>query len=246
MNKKIIIILTITILVLVLITYFLISRRPTTTEINSTITPIVGLQDIVPGIIVPTTNIKPGELDIVAVSPVDGSSQITQTTPIEITFSQELKENEIEFIVSPEIAYTQALDGNKLIITPTEDFQTSTLYTYRVTILNDLQKIRIYTFSTAGNEPIYRPDTAPEDDDIKRYDESVRIEYPDIYLKNNTPYETTSFGITGTYSETASEFQFRVLLKEPNKNQARADFILWLQTLDLTDEQIDSLDITYE
>lgn len=227
--------------------YILLSRKSKTNNVSTTaITPAAGLEDILPGTIIPTTDITPGQLDIVAVSPTDRSANIIQTTPIEITFSQEVDPKDIEFSISPELTFTQKIEGNKLIITPTENFQTSTLYTYGINIISDKKKIRMYTFSTAGDEPIYRPDTGPNEEAIKKYDESVRIRYPDIYLKNNTPYETTTFGITGTYSEQKEYFEFKVLLKGANKNDARASFIVWLQTLDLTDQQIQSLDITYE
>ncbi|CAN5170608.1 hypothetical protein BH09PAT2_BH09PAT2_00290 [soil metagenome] len=244
MNKKIIVILTIVILILVVITFIILSRRNITSNISSK--PITGLEDISPGIIIPTNNIKAGQLDIVAVSPADLSSKITKTVPIEITFSQPIKANEIEFMISPDFSYDQTIEGNKLIISPKEDFKTSTLYTYSVNFLKDLQKVRMYTFSTAGDGPIFRPDTGPSKEEIIKYDESVRVRYPDIYLQNHTPYETTIFGITGTYSKQKEHFEFKVLLKGTNKNDARNKFILWLQSLDLTDKQIESLDITYE
>lgn len=246
MNKKIII-LTAVILLLVIFTYVIVSQMTKQkADTNITPTPLAGLKDIQPGIIVPTQNIKPGELDIVNISPTDHQANVTSILPIEVTFSQPIKAQDVEFIISPEIPHTQAIEGNKLIITPTENFQTATLYTYRINILSDLQKIRMYTFSTAGSDDPKYPDTRPAEEEIAKYNSRVRINYPDIYVQNQTPYETSEFGITGTYSDSTNKFQFRVLLKGPNKNDSRADFIIWLQSLDLTDAQIAALDITYE
>ena len=251
MNKKIIIALITCLIVLIIITAIFISRGNNDTINNSinqpNITPISGLEDILPGTLVPTTNIQPGEIDIVSVSPQDRSSSIVKTQPIEISFSQPIQDSDFELRMIPELSYSQTIVDNKLIITPNEDFQMNTLYTYRIKIFSDLEKIRVYTFSTAGDEPIFRPNTAPETEDIQEYKNSERISNPDIYVMNHTPYESNSFGITGTFSDQSpAHFEFKVLLKEPNKNDSRAAFIIWLQSLDLTDEQIASLDITYE
>ena len=246
-NRKIIIILSFTLIFLVVVTIILLSQKTTHTP-NTTIapTPVSGLEDVESGILRPTESMKPGELDVMAVSPADRTANITTTVPIEITFSRNLKENEVEFLISPDIKFTQTIDKNKLIITPANDYATSSLYTYRITIKNDPQKIRIYTFSTAGEGAIKRVDTAPSEDQIKAYDNTLRVQYPDIYLYNHTPYQTNSFAITGQFSDATNADKFTVYLKGTNKNQSRADFILWLQTLDLTDAQIQSLDIEYK
>ncbi len=246
-NKKIIIVLSITVIILIIITYVLMNRNTSDNSSNPvTPTPAVGFEDVIPGILVDRNDITPDEIDILAVSPADQTSNIVETSPIEITFTQSIIESDVNFSISPDLTFNKQIEGNKLIISPSENFQPSTLYTYRIEIRENLEKIRMYTFKTAGQGPLNRPDTAPSDEVISQYEESIRIEYPDIYLQNKTPYETKTFGITGTYSNAAREFQFRVLLKGANKNESRASFILWLQTLDLSDKQIESLDITYE
>lgn len=231
-----------------MVTYILLSRKSSSNNADPvTPTPIANLPDIIPGVIVPTTEIKPGELDVVAVSPADMSTNLTTTVPIGITFSQFFKKEDIEFMISPKISYSQVIDNNKLIITPNEDYQPHTLYYYRVKFTKDIDKVRLYKFITAGEGPLIVPDTAPEEEDINRFEEKVRIERPDIYVQNNTPYENSQFGITGTFAkESPAHFEFKVLLKGANKNDSRGAFIIWLQSLDLTDAQIASLDITYE
>ncbi len=246
MNKKIIIILSVVLLIIIIISVLLLRAKQQTQKTPGTSIPESTIAGVMPGILRPTTEIAPGELEVISVSPPDMSKDLVKTTPIEIVFSRPLTEEEVEFMISPELSYTKEFEGNKLIITPTENFEPRTLYTYRIKILSDIQKIRLYTFTTAGDGELQIPDTAPPDDVIKAYDESVRVSYPDIYLYNHTPYESKAFAITGTFSAEKNQNVFNVLLKGVNKEESKAAFLIWLQSLDLTDEQIAGLDIIYE
>ncbi len=246
MNKKIIIILSVCLVIIIIVTVLLLARGKNTQNSSPTPQPVSPIEGVMPGIIRPTNEVKVGEIDVVAVSPADMSTDLVKTVPIEITFSKPITDKDVEFMIGPDIPFTQQIEGNKLIITPTENFKTKTLYSYRIRITNELEKVRIYTFTTAGDGLLKIPDTGPSDEQIKAYDAVVRTEHPDIYVYNNTPYSNASFSVTAAFSEATNANKFTVILKDANKNQARADFILWLQSLDMTDEQIQTLDIEYK
>lgn len=243
-TKKIIIGLGILLVVLILIVSLLRQRSQIST-VQQTPTPTL----VAPtGIIVPTTALKPNELDIVSVIPADGSTNVSQNSRIEITFSRVIKDGEIKLYIDPPAPRTERITGNKLIATLDAPLTSGSLYRYSVYFVNEKGKDRTYSFTTSGptqaQPPV--PDTRDEEvinDQIKE----ERENHPDVYVSNQLPVQSDSFSVTSEYKSTGvADFGFIVTLKGDDKEKAKQDFIAWLQSLGLRDDQIASLEVQYQ
>ncbi|KKQ37984.1 MAG: hypothetical protein US54_C0021G0011 [Candidatus Roizmanbacteria bacterium GW2011_GWA2_37_7] len=198
------------------------------------------------GIVIPTSMIKPNELDIVTVSPDDKKQNIDRNNPIKITFSQPFTMQEIEFYISPHTPASLNIEGNILVIRPSDVWDSGTEYTYSVNFPSDITKVRLYSFSTVGPTPAYLPDTAPEDyfqAELQKQKENRT----DMYVANQTPYENTSFQISSEYITVApAHFYFTVISKIADQERLKQEVNEWLQSLDLRPDQISKLDIRYQ
>lgn len=91
----------------------------------------------------------------------------------------------------------------------------------------------------------YREDTAPEDG-AESTDKYHLINYPDVYLSNQTPFSNDFFSITSEFINTpAGHFRFLVELKGTEQN-AKKEFQKWLLSLGFNSTRIDQLDIVYQ
>lgn len=73
-----------------------------------------------------------------------------------------------------------------------------------------------------------------------------KTQHPDIFLASQTPYSTKDFSVLSQFKQqTAGHFAFTVLLKTTDKNVAKNEFISWVKTFSITDQQIQTLDIEY-
>ncbi|OGK34588.1 hypothetical protein A3F59_05310 [Candidatus Roizmanbacteria bacterium RIFCSPHIGHO2_12_FULL_38_13] len=69
----------------------------------------------------------------------------------------------------------------------------------------------------------------------------------DHYVAKNTPYESSTFSVRSEYGpQPPAHFFFIVTKKITDEEKVKQDVDLWLQQLDLSQEQIDGLDIRYE
>lgn len=244
MNTKVTILI-LTVVVIILAIFLVIINRNTSQPDPSNQTNPTNTEEPT-GIIVPTTSLRQGELDIVRVKPQDFQKDIPTNTKIEITFSREPKPDEITFYIGPSIEYDQEIKGRTLIITPREELAQGTQYTHSVNFRDDNQKIRLYKFVTKGTPQEFLPNTYPSDL-IEREEQATKSSHPDIYLTNQTPYESNVFRITATFEpKIPAHFFFTVKPKIADTERVRQDVDVWLQSLDLTSEQISNLDIRYE
>lgn len=244
-TKKIIIILGIIVIFLTLI-FLLMNLLPRNQSTEGPIPTITSNPNLPTGIVVPTRDIAPGGFDIVSVEPQDQATNIPLDQIITITFNREFQENEIAFNISPPTPYRTYKERNKLIIFPQTTWETGTPYSYSVNFTADNEKVRLYGFTTTGPTPEFLPDTQPEGA-YEEEQERLKNNNPDIYVTNQTPYEATSFKIESNFETQPPEhFYFIVTPKIEDDAKVREDVILWLQLLDLTDQQIQSLDIRYQ
>lgn len=216
------------------------SRKPQPEQAN---TPV----ELIPtGILIPTQEIKQGELDIVGIKPQDNDTKVKRNSTIEIQFSQPFKENDVQFFVGPEVAYDQSVSGNMLRITPHTPLAEGTLYTFSVNFTDDPQKVRLYRFTTEGK----LQDTLPDTQDKGAYEQLLneeRVKYPDIFVTNNTPYENEYFSIRSEFEPTIPAHHFFIVTsKNENKELVKQMVNLWLQTLNMGNQQIQQLDIRYD
>ncbi|MCL5439143.1 MAG: hypothetical protein M1268_04105 [Patescibacteria group bacterium] len=75
-----------------------------------------------------------------------------------------------------------------------------------------------------------------------------RKNHPDVFLSNKTPYSTANFSIVnpGFKSLPNGHYYFTITLMGTNKELSKTEFINWLLSLGLTNNQIQNLDITYQ
>lgn len=231
--KKIILILLIVIVLLGVILFFVLNRTTSTTNLGQNPT----------GIIIPTREVPANTLDVVDIDPRDQSQNIALDKSITITFSQTFTQNDFVFSITPNTAHTQTIEDNKLIIKPTSNWETGTEYGYSIN-LDDNQKVRLYSFTTTGPTQEFLPDTQPEG--LKELEEQSQLEDdPNLYVSNQTPYETGTFYVTSEY-EPNPPAHFYLIVRLKDQTRGQDDFNVWLQTLNLTQDQINSLDVRFE
>ncbi len=198
------------------------------------------------GIVVPTQSIVAGELDIVGIDPKDDAQNIPLDQTLRIEFSRSFTDQEIEFFINPNTAHNTKIEGNKLIITPQNQWEPGMHYNYSVNFTDDNQKVRLYRFTTTGPTQEFLPDTQPEG----LYEETQnehKTKRPDIYVANNTPYESGTFSVSSDFEPNPPAHYYLIVKRKiSDEEQVRQDVNLWLQQLDLSQEQIDGLDIRYE
>lgn len=91
-----------------------------------------------------------------------------------------------------------------------------------------------------------------EPDPYYNHIETLRAEYrkkaPDALVESYLPIDNYFYEATATMApeDSPDYFYFTVKLKIPEKDEAKKAFILWLESIGLTDKQIESLNITYQ
>lgn len=240
-QKKIIIILAVVVSVLLIAFVILNVRR------NESVTDVTEeIKTLPTGIIAPTNTLQNNELDVVSVTPKDGAQAVNINTSIRITFSRNFKEDEIDFSIGPDAIYSQEIKDNVLIIKPWKPLAEGTLYTYSINFPRDNQKVRLYRFVTEGTLSEVLPDTR-SNDLVAEIEEKERINHPDIYITNRTPYEDTTFAIKSDFEpKTPAHYYFIVTSKNNDSDTVEQAVDAWLQLQGLTEEQINGLDIRYQ
>ena len=175
---------------------------------------------------------------IISVLPMDEEKNVPLDTIIEITFNLPPDLQDIEFSINPRIDSSSQISGQTLKIIPLNDLSPGTKYTYVVKYKNRTLPSRTYSFLTQGTFSNL-PDTQPEGA-AEAEAKFQRENHPDVYLSNQIPYESFFFVLTSEF--TVDHFRFTVVQKSAS---AKQDFLNWLISLELTESQIDRLDITY-
>lgn len=237
--KKIIIILSLVILILIgvlfIIGTFAGKSAPTGNDPN-----------LPTGIIVPKSEQSENKLDIVQIDPSDQQGNIAIDKKITITFNKPFTRDEVEFTITPNTPHSFEIQDNKMIISPATNWENGTLYTYFFNFENDDEQVRLYRFTTTGPTSEFLPDTQTEG----LYEEVLneqKVEHPDTYVANNTPFENAFFSIRTDFDPNPPAHNyFIVTQKTENEEEVQQAVNVWLQQLDLSTEQIQSLDIRYE
>lgn len=88
---------------------------------------------------------------------------------------------------------------------------------------------------------------SPRMSDIDKYAQNFnKTNYPDVFLANLSPYETSSFKMTVTFvSYPTGHYRINVEAKVTEEEKAKQDFLTWVKNQGLTDQQVSSLDIVY-
>ncbi len=196
---------------------------------------------------VPSTNTQ-ANLSIVSISPDNNSANIPLNQSIIITFNQIVAPDNISFFANPTLDYSLKANSNTITITPSKLLLSGITYTYQINIKNPHQSFSLYSFTTIGTKQKYLPDTQPSGmaADIDAFNKQ---DYPDVFLGSKVPYSTANFSISGggikPDPQPKGHYYFIVILKG-NQQTAKDSLVSWLQSLSLTDLQIQGLDIQYQ
>lgn len=185
---------------------------------------------------IPTPSIP---ISVAQTNPPDGSTNVEVNKPFTITFNQNIYINDVQITTDPLVGFTLSNQGPSLTVTPTINLLFSTKYLVTVKIHN--QSPYTFSFTTVGGTE--NPNT---DNYLIIRNAYLRTSYPDMFLANNVPYENSYFSIVSPNSDTAlAQYTFVVTLKG-DKTIAKNQFLQWLYSLGLAEQQINSLQITYQ
>lgn len=190
--------------------------------------------------------VSPLSLSIISSSPSNNQVDVPVDTTISFRFNKPVSVNDVPLSILPDIQYNLSTQGDQLILQPLQSLNPGTRYiiTLRLKDANGQPALYSYMFTTIGPTPTYLPNTRPNG--LPEQSENFqRQNYPDIYLANKTPYSTNSFSIEYSTTETG-HYYFIVTLGGTNQDAAKEDFLDWLHSLQLTDQQIQGLDIQYQ
>jgi hypothetical protein len=181
-------------------------------------------------------------LSIVSTLPANNATNINANQPIIITFNRTVSSSDFSFALAPNLPYTSSFQGNQFIVTPTNSFDTGTPYYFTIQFSDGIFAQK-FSFVTAGAGPI---GNSSFDNVSEVNNAGYKILKPDLFLSNQTPYQTSDFSVNYHLSQTPTDhFAFEVTLTGPNKLQSKQDFLTWLHSLGLTDDEIQQIDITY-
>lgn len=194
-----------------------------------------------------TPSAEGADIRVLETNPVDGAKNVSVTQDITVTFTGSIQQRDIVIHTSPEIRYRLTdipFQSNKIVLDIQEPLSAGVLYSVNVTYLPYPYHPRTISFTTTGPTQPDRPDTAPPDTEI--IDRTYLQDQPDLYLYNNTPYETAAFRITGAYTTFPNgHYGFDVVLLG-DQQQAKQAFLQWLSSLGFNDTHIGQLDIRYQ
>lgn len=184
---------------------------------------------------------------VISTDPSNGAVNIVPNKQVVVTFSKQFTKDELIVAVSPKISYSTRMFGTNLIIKPDTSWEAGVPYRYTVKYPNENIPPESFTFTVEGPTPTLLPDTGPSQEEIESYEEHERDTYPDVFLAGKTPYEDNFFSVTSDFTKTPTDhFYFTVTMKGDNSEESKNDFLNWLKTFGFTDNQINSLDISYK
>lgn len=238
MNKRLILFIIILALFvpLVLFVFFLeVSNSGRTAPgIIATPTPIT-----IPGVKNPgSINTTPTSLLVTNIDPANKSTNIPLDKAPVLTFNKVITISDITITIKPNTPFTEDTVNNQLIINFNNHLPPQTIYT--ITESNKTQKIpQVFTFTTGD---------APSTDQTANSNAQGNLQNnPDMFLFSQMPYNTNEIAAYGEFTSTPTgHYFFTVSLLGTNQQQDKQDFITWMKSLGLSDQQIQKLDIRYQ
>ncbi|MDE2025784.1 MAG: Ig-like domain-containing protein [Patescibacteria group bacterium] len=183
-------------------------------------------------------------ITIVGVSPTDGSTNISLTNKVRVTFNKKVSASDISVWLGPDVSYTTDVHDYYLTIIPSKDLTQNTTYYFAVKYTSDQSVSQTYSFTTTGPA---NPTTNPQEDDFGKVTLSRdKALHPDSYVNYFLPKATNTFYASGSQTNTPlPHTYFQVIIMGNNTDQSKHDFLNYITSLGLTDQQIQQLDIRY-
>lgn len=178
---------------------------------------------------------------VVSVFPQDGSTDIDVNQPISITFNEPVENKDFSLSFAPAFPYTASTSGSVVTITPTQSLSPNVLYSGFVQVSSFPAFQFSFSTITDPNSPSPSPDIAQE---VTL--EEQRVFFPDQYVDNFLPYQTTDFSVAGAWTDQPAGHFYAIVALSGNQQQAKQDFITWLQSIGITNTQLSKLDIRYQ
>lgn len=180
-------------------------------------------------------------LQIIKTDPLDKTTAIPVNQIITITFNRNLAPQDVSFSIQPDAPHAASIVNNQLLINFTATLSARTVYTYTATH-NGKVITHPYTFTTADAASVFTNDNTAE-----TLTNWSRVNEPDLFLYNRVPYASTNFSVEGASTQTEPyHFYFTVSLSGINTDQDKKEFVAWLTSLGLTNDQIQKLDIRFQ
>ncbi len=184
-------------------------------------------------------------LKVVSTIPENKSLNAPLESTVIITFNRRPNESEFRISSLPEIPGEFKIEGNKLILKPLSPLLPSTLYLINV-VLSSNKEIYSFSFNSFGPTPTPLPNTY-DPGIFEKANNYERINNPDVFLSNQTPYSNSRFSVTSSYTNNPSgHFFFTVKLTGANKDASKADYINWVKSKGISESQISELDFRYQ
>lgn len=237
MSKLLFIFIGIIFLILVLIFLFVLPKKQ---GIQSSPAPVQQFQPS--GLVSPTPVPTSQALSVISSIPSMNAQDVPPNITLRVTFNKEpnLESTSVKF--TPTATFQLSIVSNILFIKPTADLQPNTNYTAEVS-MNGMLSPYVLSFKTALQNP---SGTAPDAESLKKHDEILRQMKPNAYLSNKLPYSTNDFSASSAIKPSTNNLYFIVVLQGIDKVSAKNAFLDWLRSLQLTDTQIQGLDIEYQ
>lgn len=204
-------------------------------------TPSTTLEIPTPTPVFPGNSSATSTLHVVNTTPKDNATQLSPQQTLQITFNKPLTTYDITATFTPPIQFSEDSQKNMLTLTPLENYEENVLYTLTIEDAQTQEVIATLHFSS-GNSPTAAP---MQDQNVKNdVDTFDKANQPDVFVANITPYQTKDFSVDTTYVDGTPYGHYGILVtvKTPSGKQ---NFLDWLTSLGLTDQQISTLDIQY-
>lgn len=184
------------------------------------------------------------QFKLLEVNPSPGSRDIDVSTVITFKFDKTLGSAKISADSVPNVLFQVEKNNNVVTISPKEALKSSTPYTFVVQIIsNGKTELFDTDFYTIG--PSLSPTPTVQPYDITNFLEQQKQDNPDVYLSNKVPFSNSYFSVDSTFvSSPTGHFQFKVTLKR-DRDVAKQQFLSWVASQGLGQEQISKLDIIY-
>lgn len=184
---------------------------------------------------------KPLGISIVSLSPKDKTQNVSINSPVTIQMSQPIDQKNVFISFTPDTPFTASFSGNIITVTPISQWDKGTTYLFFISF-SSFPPTPSFSFTTEGvinNQPVVG------DNGYDHAQQQLKIVNPDVFLSNYTPYNSDTFSVESAISSSINgHFYFLVTLHADSQASLRS-FYQWLSSLNLSQSQIQSLDIRF-
>ena len=165
---------------------------------------------------------------------------------ITATISKLVKKEDIQFYIGPKTPFEITLSENTISVHLKKLLLPNTKYTILFEYVPTKTFSNTYEFSTLGGGKINVQNTTTSDALIERNAIQLR-DTPDIYLTNQTPYQSTIFKIESGYEvkNNKDHYYFTITKKQGSEEEVKNAVHNWLISKGMNETQISKLDIRY-